>query len=155
MTMKRKRRRSRDAMERTELSREATRLLREVQYLQHTTAAAVIKPHGTCGFTALGDLLCDFEDPQQPDTPEHREAQRCHGPCRQHDHLQDAAQHHEEVETVKEGHEIRSGSQSVHLHEHLKDKQHQKHTAGDVCRDIRGGRDERVERRQAEHVLGM
>lgn len=34
MTMKRKRRRSREAMERTELRREATRLLREVQYLQ-------------------------------------------------------------------------------------------------------------------------
>lgn len=35
MTMKRKRRRSREAMERTELRREATRLLKEVQYLQN------------------------------------------------------------------------------------------------------------------------
>ncbi len=34
ITMKRKRRRSKEAMERTELRREATRLLREVQYLQ-------------------------------------------------------------------------------------------------------------------------
>lgn len=34
MTMKRKRRRSREAMERTELRSEATRLLRDVQYLQ-------------------------------------------------------------------------------------------------------------------------
>lgn len=34
MTMKRKRRRSREAMERTELRREATRLLKEVQYLR-------------------------------------------------------------------------------------------------------------------------
>lgn len=33
ITMKRKRRRSRDMMERTELRSEATRLLREVQYL--------------------------------------------------------------------------------------------------------------------------
>lgn len=33
MTMKRKRRRSREAMERTEFRREATRLLKEVQYL--------------------------------------------------------------------------------------------------------------------------
>ncbi|TNN56953.1 hypothetical protein EYF80_032851 [Liparis tanakae] len=36
MTMKRKRRRSRQAMERTELRREATRLLKEVQYLQNS-----------------------------------------------------------------------------------------------------------------------
>ena len=36
ITMKRKSRRSREAMERTELRREATRLLREVQYLTHT-----------------------------------------------------------------------------------------------------------------------
>lgn len=34
MTMKRKRRRSSEAMERTEFNREATRLLREVQYLR-------------------------------------------------------------------------------------------------------------------------
>lgn len=35
MTMKRKRRRSREAMERTEFRSEATRLLKEVQYLQN------------------------------------------------------------------------------------------------------------------------
>lgn len=83
------------------------------------------------------DLLCDFEDPQQPDTPEYRETQGSHGPCRQHDHLQDTAQHHEEVEAVKEGHEICSGSQSVHLHKHLKDKKHQQNTTSHVCRDRR------------------
>ena len=36
MTMKRKRRRSREAMERTELRREATRLLKAFQYLQNS-----------------------------------------------------------------------------------------------------------------------
>lgn len=35
MTMKRKRRRRREAMERTELRREATRLLSDFQYLKH------------------------------------------------------------------------------------------------------------------------
>ena len=65
------------------------------------------------------DLLCDFKDPQQSDTPEHRETQRSHGSCREHDHLQDAAQDHKEVKTVKQRHEICSGTQRIHLDEHL------------------------------------
>lgn len=43
MTMKRKRRRSREAMERTELRREATRLLKEVQYLQNGWRERAVK----------------------------------------------------------------------------------------------------------------
>lgn len=42
MTMKRKRRRSKDAMERTELRSEATRLLRDVQYLQMWSNSKII-----------------------------------------------------------------------------------------------------------------
>ena len=79
------------------------------------------------------DLLCYFKDPQQADTPEHRETQGGHGSCRQHDHLQDAAEHHKEVKAVKQGHEICSGTQSIHLHKHLDDKQHQQHTTGHIC----------------------
>lgn len=81
------------------------------------------------------DSLCDFEDPQQPDAPEHREAQRSHGAGREHDHLQDPTQHHEEVEAVEQRHEVRSGTQRVHLHKHLKDKQHQENTTGHIWRE--------------------
>ena len=147
MTMKRKRRRSREAMERTELRREATRLLREVQYLQSSLERGVLndtKKHCDLWNWMQHDalrvhwtLLCDFEDPQQPNTPEYRETQRGHGSHRHHDHLQDTAQHHEEVEAVEQRHEIGSRTQSIHLHKHLDDKQHQQHTTGNICRDER------------------
>lgn len=80
----------------------------------------------------LWDSLCDFEDPQQPDAPEDGEAQWSYGAGREHDHLQDAAEHHEEVEAVEEGHEVGPGTQGVHLHKHLDDKQHQQNATGHV-----------------------
>lgn len=87
---------------------------------------------GAGGALHLRDSLCDFEDPQQPDAPEDGEAEGSHGADREHDHLQDAAKDHEEVEAVEEGHEVGPGAQRVHLHKHLDDEQHQQHTAGHV-----------------------
>lgn len=91
MTMKRKRRRSKDAMERTELRSEATRLLRDVQYLQtrwnkNIITVSCLVLHFIIMLVRelqredvhVRDSLCDFEDPQQPDAPEDREAQRSH-----------------------------------------------------------------------------
>lgn len=122
-------------MERTEFRREATRLLREVQYLENTESLNTAKQnnrsmqHRGCG----GVLLCDLQDPQQSDAPEHREAQRGHGSSREDDHLQDSAQHHEEVKAVEQGHEVRSEAQRVHLDEHFNNEEHQQHTTGHVC----------------------
>lgn len=83
-------------MERTELRREATRLLSDFQYLKHKRQ---VVNGNRLRYDSLywyyGDILrhlcslCDFEDPQQADTPEHRETQGSHSACRQHDHLQD------------------------------------------------------------------
>lgn len=83
-------------MERMELRREATRLLSDFQYLKHKRE--VVNDNGlryNSLYWYYGDilrdlgLLCDFEDPQQADTPEYRETQGSHSTCRQHDHLQD------------------------------------------------------------------
>lgn len=98
--------------------------LREEVLINYTTSVKLNAAQSS-EVRVLQDLLCDFEDPQQPDTPEYWETQGSHGPCRQHDHLQDTTQHHKEVETVEKRHEICSGSQSIDLHKHLYDKQHQ------------------------------
>lgn len=79
------------------------------------------------------DLLSDFKDSQQSDTPEHGETQGSHGSCRKHDHLQDTAEHHKKVKAVKQRHEICSWTQSIHLQKHLYNKQHQQDTTGHIC----------------------
>lgn len=73
-------------MERTELRSEATKLLRDVQYLQTWLDKKIIALVDSVFVIIiiilhvhLRDSLCDFEDPQQPDAPEDGEAEGSHG----------------------------------------------------------------------------
>lgn len=78
---------------------------------------------------------CDLEDAQQADAAQHGDPQRRHDVHLHQDGLDDAGAHHEAIEAVKEGHEVMSQAQTVHLQQHLHREERQQHLVGDVCRD--------------------
>jgi hypothetical protein len=52
------------------------------------------------------NLLGDFENPEQTDAPQHRDAELRDRVRQSESQLHDGAQHHEAVETVKQRHEV-------------------------------------------------
>ncbi len=97
-------------------------------------------PKGTAsGFLTFLYLLCDFEDPEQPQRAEDGEAeaarQRHHvGPH----HLEHGGHDHDAVEPVERRLEVDPGAEGVHAHDHLRDEQTQEHELGVVCNNKSG-----------------
>lgn len=125
-----------------ELSRDATRLLSDCQWLRQRqrmsaiprTRDAFCNKRHKLGLAAAAAAAVprDFEDPQQADTAEHRDAQRGHDLQLHQDGFSDASAHHEAVEAVKQRHKVGLQSETVHLHQHLAGEQGEQHLVGNV-----------------------
>lgn len=81
-------------------------------------------------FLSVSCIPCDFEDPKQPNTPQHRNAKRRHD-LHLHQHgLQNSSTHHKTVKTIEEGYKVGLRPQTVHLQQHLNREKRQKHLVG-------------------------
>lgn len=74
----------------------------------------------------------DLEDPEQPHTSQHRDAQGRHDLGLHQDGLQDAPTHDETVKAVEEGYEVGLQTQAVHLQKHFRSEKGQEGLIGCV-----------------------
>lgn len=77
-------------------------------------------------------LPSHLEYPEQSDAAEHGDTDG-----RDHVHLdkqrlEDAAEHHDAIKTIEEGHEIDLQTEGVHLHQHLQSEQQQQDLIGSL-----------------------
>ena len=113
MTMKRKRRRRRLAMDRIELMRDATRLRSADQYLQQQqrqhNVISTLKVHKNKSapfYCKIFYAPCKLEDSQESCTAKHGHAKRLHQASLSEDRLQNATQDDERVEAVEQRHKV-------------------------------------------------
>lgn len=74
----------------------------------------------------------DLENPEQPHTSQHGDAQGRHDLRLHQDGLQDAPAHNETVKAVEEGYKVGLQTQAVHLQEHFRREKGQEGLVGRV-----------------------
>lgn len=138
--MKRKRSNSREAMDFMEFSKDATKLLREVQCLRVKRREGV-RPESCEGGDSRANastptfLPGHFEDPQEAHTPEHRDPQGRHELQFHQDGFRDPPTYHKAIKAVEEGDKVSLEAQAVHLHQHLTGEQGQEDFVRDIWKD--------------------
>lgn len=126
ITMNKNRSSKSEAIDWIELRSDATRFESDRQYLwmRKYFSGEFIRKLLSVRFMSpllrfLNNSLCDFEDPQQANAAQHRNSQRRHDVRVEQNHLADASNHHEAVESVEQRYEVALKAQAVHLEEHL------------------------------------